>query len=539
MQSVIDATKVYRDYQRIVDQHTKTGLYSQTELNYRMYEGNQWYGLESDGERLPFMNFIQPIVKYKVNMVCMNNMSINFSSMNYDGDITQMQAICEHLNKKASQQWELNKMDKKVWQCIGDAGIAGDSYIYFPDGDGAAQVIDNTNICFSNEQSSDIQSQKYIIIVERRFVSEIKKEAKQNGIDENQMSLIQADSDTQYQIGVDAKREVENSEDGKCLSLLKMWKENGTVHFCRATQDVLYQPDTIIDGLTEYPLVGYVWSRKKGSARGIGEVTPLVANQIEYNRNLGRRLINSKMTAYSRLVYVSGSLIDPNALTEIGTALEIKPPVSDIKDLITYLDPHPMSPDAKVLNDELLNNTRDLAGAGDSATGNIDPTQASGTAIIAVRDQASIPLNEAMEAKTQLVEDIANVYFNQWLAYSVNGLEIAYEADGEMVNLTISPDILQELKVHIRIDVSKTTPYDKYAREQSVENALQMKEITFEEYVSALDDDSTAPKGKFEDILAKREALAQQQAEQEAMMAEQLAQQGLVEPQQQAIPQIA
>ena len=39
------------------------------------------------------------------------------------------------------------------------------------------EVIDNTNIIFGNERSSDVQSQPYIIIVQQRLTDEVKEEA--------------------------------------------------------------------------------------------------------------------------------------------------------------------------------------------------------------------------------------------------------------------------------------------------------------------------------------------------------------------------
>jgi len=100
-----------------------------------------------------------------------------------------------------------------------------------------------------------------------------------------------------------------------------------------------------------------------------------------------------------------------------------------------------------------------------------------------------------------------------WIAYNPNGLTVDIEQDGELIQQTISAEILRELQVNIRIDVSPSNPYSKFAREQSLENALAQKHITFDEYVEALDDDGTAPKGKFNDILEKRaEMMAQQQA---------------------------
>ena len=91
-------------------------------------------------------------------------------------------------------------------------------------------------------------------------------------------------------------------------------------------------------------------------------------------------------------------------------------------------------------------------------------------------------------------------------------MTVDIEQDGQLVRKRFRPKFCSHLNVNIRIDVSPTNPYSKFAREQSLENALGNGHITFDEYVEALDDDGTAPKGKFKDILDKRAALMEQQA---------------------------
>ena len=142
--------------------------------------------------------------------------------------------------------------------------------------------------------------------------------------------------------------------------------------------------------------------------------------------------------------------------------------------------------DAKNLSDELMINSRELAGAGDAATGAIDPTKASGTAIIAVRDQSALPLNEQMARMRQLVEDIALVWFDLWGAYNPDGLkEKTKEGD-----IFISAEVMDGLSFAITIDVTDKDAYSRYAEEQAVGELFARGAISFEEYVSLLREDS-------------------------------------------------
>ncbi len=475
------ASELWKQYETCVDVHRKMGIVTDTEQAYRFYEGDQWYGLESGNEQMPVYNFISPIVRYKTAMVAMNSIGINYSAPLADAT---RQKICASLSRLASSKWERLKMDSKCWDAVKAATIAGDSYVYFYDGDGDCQVIERTDIFFGDESQPDISKQPYIFIKERVATQEVIKTAVKNGIKDT--SMIKSDEDE------------DDFGQSKCTSILKMWLDGQDLHFLRFTNTLVYQPEQVISGLDCYPVAALVYGKKRTCARGMGEVLPLVPNQIEVNRNLARRILNAKLTAYSRLVYAGERITNPQALTEVGSAIEVDGGgISSIKDAVSYLTPSSMSPDAKTLSDELLTVSKELAGAGDAALGYVDPTQASGSAIIAVRDQAAIPLNEQTAKFRQFVEDIARVWYKLWTVYNPDGLKLP---DGE----TVSPDVLLTLAPEVRVDICNTSPFSKYAREQALERIFSMGHLSFEEYVDALDDDSSVPKSKLERILKNR-----------------------------------
>jgi hypothetical protein len=554
MDSNNDARVIYEEYQKGVDYLNRLNLYEKTEEAYRMFAGDQWHGLNSGGERLPVFNILQPIVEYKVASVASNRMAISYAPMGVPPERRQgYEAACKLLNAYALRQWELLKMDHHSWQLLEDACIGGCSCLYFfMDGDGeglslAVQRADAVGLHFANEQEPDVQQQPYIIIAGRRPVREVRAEARANGLDDAAADAIGADSDTQHILGEGAKFEVEGAggggleEGGKCLTLLKMWKSDGVVHFCRSTRDCVYQPPQAVPGLRLYPVATLAWLRQKNSARGSGEVMPLAANQIEINKNLARRIMNAKLSAYSRLVYNGQMIKDPSQLGQVGSAVRVDGNVSKVQEAIAYLAPQSMSGDVKMLSDELMGVTKELAGAGDAALGQVNPEKASGAAIIAVRDQAALPLNKQVADYRQFVEDVAAIWFDMWAAYSPNGLEVEQLAIGGQMGAPggvpggmpglpgmpggsdnvpggfgggveiIPADVLQNMKVHIRIDVSPANPITKFAQEQSLENLFLKGDLSFEEYVECLDENSTVPKGKLEEVIRKRGGFVQAQ----------------------------
>ena len=467
------AQKIWELYQKGVDHHNKMALYSKTTQAYDFYEDRQWVGVEAGGETLPFYNFIKPVVKYKTASIAMNEMAIVYTPLESD---EVFQQACETLNRYAEKQWEKLKMATLIY--LGD------------------------------EQLADIQKQPYILISERLRVEDVKKIAEANGIDPEEITSDEQEHQTNKPIEV-------KDDNGKCTSILKLWKEDGVVHFCRATKNVVYEPDTPIDGLSYYPVASFIVEQLHNSARGNGEVRPLIPNQIEVNKTLYRRSSAVKTAAFPQVVYDTERIDNPEMIGEAGTALEVHGSVASVKDMIAYLQPNGISNDAKVLGDEMLQTTKDLAGAGDAALGQINPEQASGNAIIAVRDQAAIPLNESISNYKQTIEDIANIWYSMWVAYNVDGMQVTVaDENGQEQQAVIDAETLQQLQVNVRVDVSQANPYSRYAQEKSLENLFMNQQLSFEEYINALDDSSSVPKNKMLAVIEKRK----QQQENELMM---------------------
>ena len=511
-----ECTDIWRRYQAGKDHHNRTNMYTQAEKCHRFYEGDQWHGLQAGDEELPMLNFIKPICRYKIVMVAMNDTAILFSPMDYDPKKAE---ICEALTAFAAAQWEKGKLDSKKWAVVKNACITGDHYLYCFDERTPSEsvvtdmtprlkmrLIDKTALYLADEQEPNLEEQEWIIIAERVPVENVRRQAKDNGLPEAEIRRIVSDEADETQLGVTGADEVQ-TDSGKCTSLLFMRKTDGGVAFCRSTQAVVYQPMQTIRGLDVYPVCGMRWEEKMGSARGVGVVERLIPNQIEVNRTLARRAICVKRYSFPTVVYDQDKLLAPEKLGVVGASIGVKNlNANPVGSFVQYLSPAPISGDAANLQAELVGTSRELEGAGEAATGQVDPTKASGEAIKAARDQSAISLNEQSAAYKQFVEDLAMIWYKLWVAYSVRGLRLA---DG-----TLLPHAeLEALDIDIKIDISPIDPYSVLSRELSLENALAQQHITFEEYVEALDDNSGVPKDKFRAILDRRRGGAPEQSE--------------------------
>ena len=529
----ITAEEIYRKYERGIDFHNKNKIYSRVKKCVRLYEGDHWYDETTAGNKdnLPFYNYTKSIVDYKTAMVSKNAMSIVYNPMNTGEDRLRFVDLCRHLNAYAEDRWEHLKMETLMWELVKKSCITGDCYIYFANRELFPQLIDKTNLYLSDEQERDIQRQKYIIISERRFVEDIKKVCKKS------VAHLIVPDEPEHQINND-DNEVD-SDTGKVTSLLYLYKNSqGNVCYCKSTKSVVYEEGEI-PGLTLYPVAAMVWQRKYNSARGVGEVWNIRANQILTNKTLYRREHAVKTSAFPKPVYVKDSVMNPETIMQVGTAveLEVDHTVDDIHKVFGYVNPAPVGNSAKELQDELIAVTRDLANAGENATGNINPEQASGKAISLVVDQNAMLLTEQSAVYQQCVEDIALIWFEMWYAYNKNGFAFQYtdrETD-EMIAVSVMGEELENLKVNVRIDISPTNAWSIYQNDQEALNLLSSQQVSFEEYVELLTD-SNAMKGKLRNIIKQRQAMQQQAMQQQAIQQQAIQQQAI---QQQAIQQQA
>lgn len=527
-------TDSWRLYEKGISYLEQFDFFSNTDTAYRFYDGNQWEGIKAPkNASLPVLNVIKAILLYKIALVAQKGFAINYSAANFDDEDLQLATseICGMLNDDAARCWENLNMDAKLWDVFSDGAKTGESYLYFSpkiskttqrdlfgkeitlgrlDGLELKQ-IDGTNILFGDENTPDIQEQPYILLPYRDFVYRIRDEARANGLDESEIDRIIPDSNCGHEAGESGKHELDNGGSlGKALCLIKFWKKDGVVWFSKSTRLVEFQPASNTK-MKLYPVAGFWWANKKGSARGIGEVLPLVPNQIEINKNLARMSNALRWSSTAKVVYDKRAFPDISKLLEGQSAVGFEnDDVRRINEIIGFLQPPPMKTEAKLYIDDLLTQTRELAGAGDIAMGNINPERASGAAIVAVRDASAIPLNGQMARAKKFIEDIARIWIDMKIANSPGGVEVLVEkeAGGEnrkiIVAQKIPSEIMERLKLSIRVDVSPADPYSLYAVEQKLDNLRQAGILEPVDYIELLPDTSNVPKGRIIEILNKK-----------------------------------
>ena len=479
------------------------------------YLGNQWKGLKTSYKAdLPFHNIIMPIIDYKVSSIVQINISARYSDLKKR---TQFDDVYNYLSESYNSVWEKGKMNARIREFVQGSAVTGNSYLYFGGDYSSPQIIQCGEILLGDTQQPDIQKQPFFIIRERVLVSKLKSMAKDNGINETDYETIMSDDETFQK---NYSRSDAYISDDKATLIHYYTKENGVVMYGQATEHCEILPmqkicvkigtDKVTDGtpLKLYPIVSMIWKTIPNSARGQGAVRGLIPNQISINQQIVRRDVAIKQFAFPKLAYDVNSITNPEDLDKVGEPIGIQGGTAkSINDIISYLQPSQLSLDAKTFNDDMINTTRDLAGATETNLGQIDPTRVANTTLTSLKEQSLVPLAEQAQKINQALEDIARLHIAMLIVYHPDGIDLTLEDRIEHINT----ETLEQLEPDVSVDITQNSPWSKQGETEQVDKLFDAGKITFDEYVE-LSTSSQIPQSKLKKIVEDRLLKAQQMA---------------------------
>lgn len=227
-----------------------------------------------------------------------------------------------------------------------------------------------------------------------------------------------------------------------------------------------------------------------------------------------------KQTAYPQKIANLDKIQNPDAMNQVGGIIKTKngQTVEDVHKIFGYVPPAQMSSDVEKLRNELVNLTRELAGAGDIATGNVSPEDASGKAILAVQQASQQPLVEQLSEVKAFIEDLGRIWLDHIIVYSEESITLEEDVTdpntGEEYTqlVQIPKSVLEELQASVKVDITPKGAYDRFAQEQSIQNLFtegyfnSQKLGELKIYTKLLEDDSVMPKAKLEEAIELMEA---------------------------------
>lgn len=538
----------------------RKGLYEQGKINERFYIGDQWHGARCGNDRpLVRHNVIKRIGDYKMAVVASNPVTVNYSVEGVPNTVgisdrarderdafaqgqispqetmglppeeelaVTMTALSDYFKTTA----ERVKFDDLKEQALRNAYVSGTGvlYTYWDDkirtglyadesgttpiqGDIACEVLDIENVYFGDPNLYDVQAQPYIIIAQRKRVADLQREARRNGRSEAEIDAIKADRDTGYMAGDRAEDEPEDSR--KSTVLTKFWKEWAKDGTCKIMASVAVRGATIRyrwdTKLRLYPLAAFRWERRRNCAYGESEITYLIPNQIAINRMLTANVWAVMMLGMP-LTIVNRDVVHQPITNDPGQVVEINGTGEDLANAMRYVNPPNFAPAFEQNITSLISNTLTQSGANDAALGDVRPDNTS--AIVAVREAATMPMQTVQNRFYSFVEDVARVWAEMWVTmYGRRSLKI--EDENGVWYMPFDGEKYRDLLISVKVDVGASTLWSEIQSVNTLDNLLASQIITPKQYLERL------PKGSVPNLSGLiREMQEAQRAQEEAAM---------------------
>lgn len=501
------------------------GLYEQAKKNERFMLGDQWNGADTGDIPKVVMNVIKQIGDFKVSNIISNPCTAIYS---FDGVPTAMeaqrtpdaakltevlsgignaeakvsfedehQAVATALTSHFQSVWERCKMNKLNQRGVRNAYTSGGYalYSYFDPsmktglwvtdekkmpvkGDIKVEKINIANVYFGNPTICEVQEQPSIIISQRKALKTIKREMVKNKCSQADIEAVTADDKYDdvgnYNNGLD--------EDNQYTTLLtRFWKdEKGNVKAIQCVEKAIVKKEWDIK-LTQYPIALFNWDETDNCIYGHSEITELIPNQIAINRMISLEILSEMQMGLPKIIYSEDAISqeitnDPGQIIAVSTQ-------SDVANALRYVNPAQLSPNWSRVEQNLIDNTKSVAGATAVALGDVRPENTS--AIVALREAANQPLQPILNRYYDFVEDVARIWGEMILRkYGKRSLRV--ETDGKVIYVPFDAERYKDMMLSARIEVGPSTLWATSTVISTLDNLLRLKEIDIIQFLERI-----------------------------------------------------
>lgn len=512
--------KIWKQYCAGLDFNNKLRLVENVANNENFFIGKQWEGVISNGLPTPVFNILKQIVLHQVATITSDNFTISATPLRASANDKRLEMASQVVNSELRALFKVNKLPNLSRIMMRNAAVDGDGcmFTYFdPDAptglDGIkgaikTEIVDNTRVLFGNPNSRNVQSQPYIIIWKRRQICDVKDEARANGLSEEEIQNISADTD-------DNNSRMDSYVDDKCTVLTKLWrdKKTGTIWGCEVTKGaVIRKPYDV--RIKSYPVTWICWDYVQECYHGQALITGLIPNQEFINKAYAMAMLSQMTSAFPTKLYDRTRVA--KWTNQVGAQIAVD---GSVEGVAKILEPAQISPQIAQFINSTIENTQSLTGATAAALGNTRPDNTS--AIIALQRAAAIPAEITKQNLYECLEDLGRIYIEFMAAYYGTrpvdipaavavGDEIAQFANANVGMMQQGFDFaqLEDCPMTIGLDVGASSYWSEVASMQTLENLLQLGLITVADFLERIPDGYVAKRQELLDKYKQKEMAA-------------------------------
>ncbi len=472
--------------------------------NERFYRGDQWRECTADLPR-PVFNLVRRVTDYLVSSVLSETLSIRYfdDGMPFIGQEAVRGAINEGLKvleENALWRWRREGMHALSYRALLDAAISGDGVFYCRwdpqrrdgqlfDGDISTELIDSADLYVADVTLDDLQKQRYILLAGQAPVEELRREAREAGLDEGTVARIVSDTDGETRPGDRGREVMEEGE--RATYLLRFWREDGEVWMETSTKDCVIR--RVATGLSRYPVAQFHWHECKNSYLGSSPVSDMVANQKYINTAYAMAMKHMSDTAFSKIVYDKSRI--PEWSNEIGEAIAAMGG-GNVADAISVVGVGELQEGYLELIENVIENTKAMMGATESALG--DAAAHNTSAILTLQTASRLTLHHVRANFYRCIGKLAEIWADMLCTYCPPQRLLAVcREDGTSGAKRANYALLKTQLLRATAEVGNADRYTPTSTVTVLDKLLEMGALTVKDYLELLPDG----------VLADREAV--------------------------------
>jgi hypothetical protein len=498
--------EIWAEYQKGVQYLSNLDYYEKIKVNERFWDGRQWEGLEAKNLPTPVFNVLQRAGKFMVSTIGSNDVAVNlvpYSAL--EDDINRMIPI----SKEVEHIIDVARMKEASKIVIRNAFVDGSGYLLLTfnpdietgqDAKGAieCQLVDNTNVYFGNPYSNDLQKQPYIIVALRQDVRQVRMEARENGLPEEEVKSISPDNE-----GLQAN---EDDADNLVTVLIKFYKKKEddkcSVWFTKTTKDYTIKEPTDL-GYRRYPLACFGWDIIKNSYCYSSPMTPVIANQVFINKCFAIAQMYGLQSAFPKIIFDKSKMqieefmnsTSPQAVAGLDIAGKF----------IDFIKIPDFSNNIIELAKETIAQTKDMMGVTDASLGNVKPDNTS--AIIALQESSAVPLEIQKQSFHVFWEDVVRNILE--IIANDYGTRQIMSSDHQLAVVDFSK--LKDINYNLNVEIGNGAQFSEIAQMQTLDKLVQAGYIDPGVYIDVVPSKYIPQKSKllksYQDKAAQAEAM--------------------------------
>lgn len=494
MKDNLTPERVFSEFEHGEGYNRRIELYENVRKNEDFYIGDQWKGVYAPDLEKPVINFIKRTVSYLISMIVSDDVGVSLSTGGRDFDA---QFLADTLSGEVENVIEHTKAKTMARDMLRSCAVDGDGCFYFwfePTGGASGRIrienIDNTRIIFGNPYCREVEDQPYIIIMRRRPAADLRQEAKAAGCADWEAIAPEGAAD----FG-------EDDSDKMATELIRLWKENGSVHFMSTARSCVLRP-AADSGLRRYPIAWMSWENVKNSYHGRAAVTGIIPNQIFVNKLWAMAMEHEKRMAFPKIFYDMTKI--RQWTNRVGQAIGVAgDPNSAVAASFRAGD---MSQQVLQLVEKTISYTKECLGATDVALGNIALDNTS--AIIALQNAAAAPLALQKLSFYQFWEDCVLVIMDMIRCY-YGVREVFFDTGDEAASATVDFSAIDPDSMELRVDVGPASYWSELVQVETADNLYKNGIITDAvTYLESVPDKYIRNKRRLIDRLEREKATA-------------------------------